>query len=141
MSEHPPRVSAIIITYQFERYIAQSIESVLAQDYPPELLEVIVIDDGSTDGTREAVAPYLDRVRYVHKENGGLLSSVNRGFAEEAPFAALGVAVHEGDHLLEGHVPGAVNLHHAVNTDRQNDGDQYVMTGTKSHGPLENLTT
>lgn len=82
MSDRLPRVSAIVLTYQFESYIAQSIESVLAQDYPPELLEVIVIDDGSTDRTREAIAPYLDRVRYIHKENGGLLSSVNRGFAE-----------------------------------------------------------
>ena len=82
MSARLPRVSAIVLTYKFEDYIAQSIESVLAQDYPPELLEVIVIDDGSTDRTRQAIAPYLDRVRYVYKENGGLLSSVNRGFAE-----------------------------------------------------------
>jgi glycosyltransferase involved in cell wall biosynthesis len=82
MSDQLPRVSAIVLTYQFEDYIAQSIESVLAQDYPHELLEVIVIDDGSTDRTREAIAPYLDRVRYVYKQNGGLLSSVNRGFAE-----------------------------------------------------------
>ncbi|HEX5308128.1 MAG TPA: glycosyltransferase [Solirubrobacteraceae bacterium] len=77
-----PRVSAIVLTYQFEEYVARSVESVLAQDYPSDLLEVIVIDDGSTDGTRDALAPYLDRVRYIYKENGGLLSSVNRGFAE-----------------------------------------------------------
>ena len=95
-----PRVSAIVLTHQFERYIAQSIESVLAQDYPAELLEAIVIDDGSTDGTREAIKPYLDRVRYVYKDNGGLISAVNRGFAE-----ATGelIALQSGDDLW---VPG-----------------------------------
>jgi len=82
MSEQLPRVSAIVLTYQFEDYLAQSIDSVLVQDYPEDLLEVVVIDDGSTDRTPEVIAPYLDRVRYVRKENGGLLSSVNRGFAE-----------------------------------------------------------
>jgi glycosyltransferase involved in cell wall biosynthesis len=82
MSQQRPLVSAIITTYQFEDYLAESIESVLAQDYPADRLEVIVMDDGSTDSTPAVVAPYLDRVRYVRKENGGLLSSVNRGFAE-----------------------------------------------------------
>jgi glycosyltransferase involved in cell wall biosynthesis len=82
LSQDRPLVSAIITTYQFEDYLAESIESVLAQDYPADRLEVIVMDDGSTDSTPAVVAPYLDRVRYVRKENGGLLSSVNRGFAE-----------------------------------------------------------
>ncbi|HST56947.1 MAG TPA: glycosyltransferase [Solirubrobacteraceae bacterium] len=81
-SGEPPLVSAIILTHQFEAYLAQSIDSVLAQDYPADRLEVVVIDDGSTDSTKEVIAPYLDRVRYVYKDNGGLLSSVNRGFAE-----------------------------------------------------------
>ncbi len=96
MSTPLPRVSAIVLAYNFEDYIAESIESVLAQDYPPELLEVIVVDDGSTDRTREVIAPYLDRVRYIHKENGGLLSSVNRGFAE-----ATGelIAIQSGDDM------------------------------------------
>jgi glycosyltransferase involved in cell wall biosynthesis len=77
-----PSVSAIIVTYQFEDYLAASIDSVLAQDYPADRLEIVVIDDGSSDSTPEVIAPYRDRVRYVRKDNGGLLSSVNRGFAE-----------------------------------------------------------
>jgi glycosyltransferase involved in cell wall biosynthesis len=96
MSSRQPRVSAIIVTYQFADYLAESIESVLAQDYPQELLEVIVIDDGSTDATQDVVAPYLDRVRYVHKENGGLLSSVNRGFSEASGDL---LALHSGDDM------------------------------------------
>ena len=77
-----PRVSAVVITYQLERYLERSIDSVLAQDYPAELLEVIVVDDGSTDSTPDIVASYGERVRYIRKDNGGLNSSVNRGFAE-----------------------------------------------------------
>ncbi len=100
MSAPLPRVSAIVLTYNFENYIAESIESVLAQDYPSELLEVIVIDDGSTDATREAIAPYFDRVRYIHKENGGLLSSVNRGFAEAT--CEL-IAIQSGDDMWTPH--------------------------------------
>jgi glycosyltransferase involved in cell wall biosynthesis len=82
MSVQRPLVSAIVLTYQFEDYLAESIDSVLTQDYPQDRLEVIVIDDGSTDRTPEVIEPYLDRVRYIRKPNGGLLSSVNRGFAE-----------------------------------------------------------
>ncbi len=82
MSAGLPRVSAIVLSYQFADYLAQSIDSVLAQDYPQELLEVIVVDDGSTDSTPEVLERYGERVRYVRKPNGGLISSVNRGFAE-----------------------------------------------------------
>jgi hypothetical protein len=69
-------------TYNFERFVARAIESVLAQDYPPEALELIVVDDGSIDSTPEVVKPYLDRIRYIRKPNGGLLSTMNRGIAE-----------------------------------------------------------
>lgn len=73
-----PRVTCGIATYNFERFLPRAIESALAQDYPPELLEIVVVDDGSTDGTPEVVVPYLDRIRYIRKENGGLISSVDR---------------------------------------------------------------
>jgi glycosyltransferase involved in cell wall biosynthesis len=82
MSQQRPLVSAVIVTYQFEDYLAQSLDSVLAQDYPQDRLEIVVVDDGSTDRTPEVIAPYLDRVRYVWKENGGLLSAVNRALSE-----------------------------------------------------------
>jgi GT2 family glycosyltransferase len=72
-----PRVSFIIAAYNHERFIAQAIESVLAQTYPAESLEVIVIDDGSTDATPERVKPYLDRVTYIRKPNEGAGSNFN----------------------------------------------------------------
>ena len=68
--------------YNYERFIARAIESALAQDYPAEALEILVIDDGSTDGTPAAVAPYRDRVRYLRKENGGINSAVNLALSE-----------------------------------------------------------
>jgi hypothetical protein len=69
-------------TYNFERFLPSAIESALAQDYPRDALDIVVIDDGSTDSTPDVVQPYLEHVRYIRKENGGLLTTVNRGLAE-----------------------------------------------------------
>jgi hypothetical protein len=82
MPSHVPVVSIVMATYNFERFLARAIESALAQDYPAEALDIVVIDDGSTDSTPQVVRPYLDRVRYIRKPNGGLLTTVNRGLAE-----------------------------------------------------------
>ena len=74
-----PTVSCIISAHNYGRYLGAAIESVLAQSYPAELMQIIVVDDGSTDDTPEVAARYRDRVTYIHKPNGGLLSSINRG--------------------------------------------------------------
>lgn len=76
-----PLVSCIIPAYNYAGWIGAAIDSVLAQPQADEV-EILVIDDGSTDDTAAVVAAYGDRVRYVHKENGGLVSSVDRGIAE-----------------------------------------------------------
>jgi glycosyltransferase involved in cell wall biosynthesis len=68
-------VSAAITTYNRARYLPESIESVLRQTVSD--LEVIVVDDGSTDETQEAVAPYLSRIRYVRQANGGRSAARN----------------------------------------------------------------
>lgn len=82
MTSPSPVVSIVMATYNFERYLARAIESALAQEYPAEALDIVIVDDGSTDSTPDVVRPYLDRVRYFRKENGGLLTTVNRGLAE-----------------------------------------------------------
>jgi hypothetical protein len=82
MPSPSPVVSIVMATYNFERFLARAIDSALAQDYPADALDIVVIDDGSTDSTPQVVAPYLDRVRYIRKPNGGLLTTVNRGLAE-----------------------------------------------------------
>jgi len=72
-------ISIIIPTYNREKYIAQAIDSVLSQDYPNK--EIIVVDDGSTDNTREIVAKYDSQVKYIHKENSGVALTRNLGVA------------------------------------------------------------
>jgi glycosyltransferase involved in cell wall biosynthesis len=77
-----PRITALINTYNYGRFVGEAIESVLAQDVPPGEMEVLVVDDGSTDDTAAQVARFGERVRYVRKENGGQASALNVGFAE-----------------------------------------------------------
>jgi glycosyltransferase involved in cell wall biosynthesis len=73
----PPPVSVIIPCYNYGRFLAEAIESVLSQDHPA--VEVIVVDDGSTDNTREVVAGFGDRVRCIHQENAGVSAARNTG--------------------------------------------------------------
>jgi glycosyltransferase involved in cell wall biosynthesis len=77
-----PLVSIVIPVYNGARYVGLAIESALAQDYPN--VEIVVVNDGSTDEgrTREAVAPYLARVRYFEKPNGGVASALNFGIRQ-----------------------------------------------------------
>src|SRR5579864_6582986 len=74
-----PFVSALIDTYNHERFIEQAIVSVLEQDVSPTEMEVIVVDDGSTDNTPEIVRKFAPRVRYLRKANGGQASAFNAG--------------------------------------------------------------
>jgi len=75
----PPLVSVVIPTYNYGRFVTQAVDSVLAQTYRP--LEVIVVDDGSTDDTRERLQPYGERIRYVHQLNAGPEGARNTGLA------------------------------------------------------------
>jgi glycosyltransferase involved in cell wall biosynthesis len=78
----PPRVSVIVPAYNLARYLRAALDSALAQDWPPEALEVLVVDDGSTDGTPSVLAAYGERIRALRQDNGGLVSAVDRGLGE-----------------------------------------------------------
>lgn len=64
-------VTIIIPTYNYGHYIQQSIDSILNSDFPQDKIEIIVIDDGSTDNTSEIISTYGSRVRYLYQENLG----------------------------------------------------------------------
>jgi glycosyltransferase involved in cell wall biosynthesis len=70
-------VSVVIPSYNYGRYVVGAVDSALAQTHAP--LEVIVVDDGSTDDTRQRLEPYADRIRYIHQKNQGLPAARNTG--------------------------------------------------------------
>ncbi|ABG53724.1 glycosyl transferase, family 2 [Trichodesmium erythraeum IMS101] len=72
-----PRVSVIIATYNNAHYILEAIASIFNQTYTS--YEIIVIDDGSTDNTRQVLEPYLDKICYVYQENKGVSHARNLG--------------------------------------------------------------
>lgn len=74
-----PLVSIVTPTYNQADYLAETIESVLAQDYPN--IEYIVLDDGSTDGTPEILKRYDGRIRHERHENIGQANTLNKGWA------------------------------------------------------------
>lgn len=72
-----PLVSVIIPAFNRERYLAQTIESVLVQAYRP--IEIIVVDDGSADGTAEVTRSFSNAVRYFYQPNSGCGAARNTG--------------------------------------------------------------
>ena len=80
MSETRPQVSVVIPVFNGINYIEEAINSVLAQSY--ENQEIVVVDDGSTDGTWELLKKYKSKVRSFRKENGGVASALNLGLGE-----------------------------------------------------------
>jgi len=72
-----PRVSAIIPTYNYARYVAAAVESVLSQSF--EDLEIVVVDDGSTDDTSDTLRPLGTRILYISQAHRGLAAARNLG--------------------------------------------------------------
>jgi glycosyltransferase involved in cell wall biosynthesis len=72
-------VDIVINNYNYGRFLGQAIDSALAQTHTQ--VKVIVVDDGSTDDSREILHAYEDRIELVLKENGGQASALNAGFA------------------------------------------------------------
>lgn len=81
-SMNAPLVTILIDTYNYGQYIEDAVDSVLAQEFPRERREILVVDDGSTDNTAERLKKYGDSIRYLGKENGGQASAFNAGFAQ-----------------------------------------------------------
>jgi glycosyltransferase involved in cell wall biosynthesis len=76
-----PRATVLIDTYNHENFIERAIRSVLDQDMPMDDVEILVVDDGSSDRTPEIVHRFAPRVRLIRKTNGGQATAFNIGFA------------------------------------------------------------
>ncbi|HEY7267967.1 MAG TPA: glycosyltransferase family A protein [Solirubrobacterales bacterium] len=82
MSAPPERVSAIVPAFNGERFLEQALRSVVDQSLPPA--EVIVVDDGSTDGSAEIAEGFGEPVRCIRQENTGVAGARNRGLSAAA---------------------------------------------------------
>jgi glycosyltransferase involved in cell wall biosynthesis len=86
-----PTISVVMPAHNEKPYIGEALDAVLGQTRPP--LEVIVVDDGSTDGTTDVVARYGDSVRLIEQENRGCPGAFDTGFRQaRGDFVALSPA-------------------------------------------------
>ena len=76
-----PYFSVLIDAYNYGHYVEEAVASALAQDFPPEEREILVVDDGSTDDTVARLRKFGNAIRYLYKPNGGQASAFNCGFA------------------------------------------------------------
>jgi glycosyltransferase involved in cell wall biosynthesis len=100
------RVSVVVDNHNYERFLRDAIDSARAQEHPDT--EVIVVDDGSTDGSRELIAMYGEDVSPVLKEQGGQASALNAGFRASTGDAVI--FLDSDDTLLPGAVGEIVRL-------------------------------
>jgi glycosyltransferase involved in cell wall biosynthesis len=75
-----PSITVAVPAYQAERFIAETLKSILAQTHPPD--EVIVVDDGSTDGTAQELERFSERIRVIRQPNGGCAAAFNAAFRQ-----------------------------------------------------------
>ena len=131
-------VTIIICNYNYERFLADAIDSALAQDYAAT--RVVVIDDGSTDGSREVIGRFGSRISAVFKENGGQVSAYNRAVEVlETKYAILldsddvlyPSAVSEVMRAFDGELVGKVGADASYAIGVRNSG-----TPTGTHGTL-----
>ncbi len=125
-----PPISVVIPCYNQAHFLAEAIQSALDQDVPN--LEVIVINDGSPDHTREVAAQFGDRIVYIEQENQGLSGARNTGIR-----AAQGayIALLDSD---DAYLPGALTTLAALLTSHTNVGlvcsDAWLFDGRKDFG-------
>lgn len=77
---HDPRLTIVIVNYNYGRYVGDAIESALVQR--TKAWQIIVVDDGSTDNSRAVMERYNNRVQLIFTENGGQRSAYNAGFSQ-----------------------------------------------------------
>lgn len=114
-----PLVSIIVNNYNYARFLAKAIDSALEQTYPK--LEVIVVDDGSTDNSRNVIAQYGDQIIAVLQENGKQGKAFNHGFSHSR--GEIIIFLDSDDYLFPNAVeqvvqawqPGTAKVHYRLN--------------------------
>ena len=97
------KVSVVIPAYNHDLYIEQAIESVLSSSYPN--IELIVIDDGSNDQTRDKVMEF-EKVKYYYQENSGAFSAINDGISRATgDYLAI---LNDDDRYMKDHIDSAI---------------------------------
>jgi glycosyltransferase involved in cell wall biosynthesis len=133
-----PLVSVVVNNHNYAAYLGHAIRSALGQTYRP--LEVVVVDDGSTDDSRDVIASFGDRIAGVLKENGGQASALNAGFNASA--GALVLFLDADDALdpdavataVAGWRPGVAKVHFPL---RVMDADGKPLEGRRPPDRLE----
>lgn len=105
-----PTVSVIIPTYNYSHYIVQAVNSVLQQTYPIGQIEIIVVDDGSTDNTKEVLQPFIDRglMQYFYQQNKGKASATHEGIQRSSGKYIFNLDA--DDYFLRGKIAASVDI-------------------------------
>ena len=144
MTSHSPQISVVIPTYNRAKVVRKALESVFSQTYPAA--EIVVVDDGSGDETREVLASYGDRIKAISQENGGLSAARNAGIREAtSEWVAF---LDDDDEYVPDRLAIAVEtirIHpdidvHATNTALVNsDGSELDMFAIRSRNATEHM--
>jgi len=126
-------VSICITCYNYGRYVAEAVESALAQTHPD--LDIVVVDDGSTDDSQAALAPYAGRITSIVQENSGQLRSARRAF--EASRGDLVIFL-DADDLLDPATAARVVAAYAAEPDAARI--QWRLRVVGPHGEASNTT-
>lgn len=134
-----PLISVIVPVYNVERYLSRCIDSILTQTY--ENLEIILVDDGSTDSSGQICEDYADkdpRIKTIHKQNEGLSDARNKGI--EAATGAYCSFVDSDDHIAGDCIEYLYDLASANGAQIAVCGYQKVYERTSDGIPGENNT-
>ncbi|MCA9340159.1 MAG: glycosyltransferase family 2 protein, partial [Candidatus Saccharibacteria bacterium] len=138
-----PYVSVVIAAYNEEKVIRKTLDTLRASDYPQSKLEVIVVNDGSKDNTREILNGYARewlQLQVIHQPNTGKSAAINNGIANARTESGIIVTL-DADTLFEPQTIHRLVRHFVKNTHQQNPKPVGAVAGHVKVGNRRNLIT